>query len=105
MWQRRKNLFHVLTEEVGQWLDSKLRYIQQEAETFRGRVNFAFLGEEVLEEISSVFLSRQFSCLYALKKRYDHALARIFRIRIIQTKKFEFETKNLKYLWLDIILL
>jgi len=54
LWQRKENAFHVISPEVGEWLDGELRYIRQEAETFPGRFNFVFLAEG-REAISSVF--------------------------------------------------
>jgi len=40
LWHRVENAFHVISPEVEQWLDKELRYIRQEAETFRGRFNW-----------------------------------------------------------------
>jgi transposase InsO family protein len=73
LWQRRENAFHVISPEVGEWLDSELRYIRQEAETFRGRFNFAFLAEEAEKRFHRPFCRNSFR-LYALKKGYYHAL-------------------------------
>jgi transposase InsO family protein len=73
LWQRRENAFHVISPEVGEWLDSELRYIRQEAETFRGRFNFAFLAEEAQKRFDRPFSRNSFR-LYALKKGYYHAL-------------------------------
>ena len=42
LWRRVGNAFHVIPEEVRQWLNQELHYIQKEAETFRGKFNFAF---------------------------------------------------------------
>jgi transposase InsO family protein len=73
LWQRKENAFHVISPEVEQWLDKELRYIRQEAETFRGRFNFAFLAEEAQKRFDRPF-SRNSLRLYALKKGYYHAL-------------------------------
>jgi transposase InsO family protein len=72
LWQRRENTFHVISPEVGEWLDRELRYIRQEAETFRGRFNFAFLSEEAQKRFHRPFSRNSFR-LYALKKGYYHA--------------------------------
>ena len=73
LWQRVENAFHVISPEVEEWLDRELRYIRQEAETFRGRFNFAFLAEEAQKRFDRPF-SRNSLRLYALKKGYYHAL-------------------------------
>lgn len=73
LWQRRENAFHVISPEVEEWLDKELRYIRQEAETFRGRFNFAFLAEEAQKRFDRPFSRNSFR-LYALKKGYYHAL-------------------------------
>jgi transposase InsO family protein len=73
LWQRKENAFHVISPEVEQWLDKELRYIRQEAETFRGRFNFAFLAEEAQKRFDRPFSRNSFR-LYALKKGYYHAL-------------------------------
>lgn len=73
LWQRAKSAFHVISPEVKQWLDKELRYIRQEADTFRGRFNFAFLAEEAEKRFKRHF-SRNSIRLYALKNGYYHAL-------------------------------
>jgi transposase InsO family protein len=73
LWQRRENAFHVILPEVEEWLDRELRYIGQEAKTFRGRFNFAFLAEEAQKRFDRPFSRNSFR-LYALKKGYYHAL-------------------------------
>jgi transposase InsO family protein len=73
LWQRRENAFHVICPEVEEWLDRELRYIRQEAKTFRGRFNFAFLAEEAQKRFDRPFSRNSFR-LYALKKGYYHAL-------------------------------
>jgi transposase InsO family protein len=73
LWQRRENAFHVISEEVSEWLDRELHYIQKEAETFRGKFNFAFLAEEAEKRFHRSFSRNSFR-LYALKKGYYHAL-------------------------------
>jgi transposase InsO family protein len=73
LWRRVDNAFHVISSEVAQWLDKELRYIRQEAETFRGRFNFAFLAEEAQKRFDRPFSRNSFR-LYALKKGYYHAL-------------------------------
>lgn len=73
LWQRSKSAFHVMSEEVKKWLDKELRYIKQEAETFRGKFNFAFLAEEAEKRFNRHF-NRNSIRLYALKNGYYHAL-------------------------------
>jgi transposase InsO family protein len=73
LWQRAENAFHVLTEEVKEWLDQELRYIRQEADLFRGKFNFAFLAEEAEKQFHRPFCRNSLR-LYALKSGYYHAL-------------------------------
>jgi len=73
LWHRVENAFHVISPEVEEWLDRELRYIRQEAKTFRGRFNFAFLAEEAQKRFDRSFSRNSFR-LYALKKGYYHAL-------------------------------
>ena len=73
LWQRVGNAFHVIPEEVRQWLNQELHYIQKEAETFRGKFNFAFLAEEAQKRFDRPF-SRNSLRGYALKNGYYHAL-------------------------------
>jgi len=74
LWQRLNNSFHVLTEEVKQWLDQELRYIRQEADLFRGRFNFAFLAEEAQRRFGRHFC-RNTLRLYAIRNGYYHCLS------------------------------
>jgi transposase InsO family protein len=73
LWQRVENAFHVISPEVEQWLDKELRYIRQEAETFRGKFNFAFLAEEAEKQFHRPFCRNSLR-LYALKSGYYHGL-------------------------------
>lgn len=73
LWQRANNTFHVLREEVRQWLDKELRYIRQEADLFRGKFNFAFLAEEAQKRFGRPFCRNSLR-LYALRGGYYHAL-------------------------------
>jgi len=73
LWQRVENAFHVISEEVQEWLDRELHYIQKEAEMFRGKFNFAFLAEEAEKRFHRPFNRNSFR-LYALKNGYYHAL-------------------------------
>jgi len=73
LWQRRENAFHVISPGVREWLDRELHYIQKEAETFRGKFNFAFLAEEAHKRFDRPF-SRNSIRVYALKNGYYHAL-------------------------------
>ena len=73
LWQRVDNAFHVLTEEVRQWLDKELQYICQEADLFRGKFNFAFLAEEAEKRFGRPFCRNSLR-LYALRSGYYHAL-------------------------------
>ena len=43
LWQRAESAFHVISPKVKEWLDKELRYIRQEADTFRGRFNKEWL--------------------------------------------------------------
>lgn len=73
LWQRTENAFHVISPAVKEWLDKELRYICQEADTFRGKFNFAFLAEEAEKRFNRHF-SRNSIRLYALRGGYYHAL-------------------------------
>jgi len=73
LWRRDESAFHVTADEVKQWLDKELRYIRQQADTFRGKFNFAFLAEEA-EKIFGRRFNRNSIRLYALKSGYYHAL-------------------------------
>jgi len=73
LWRRDNSAFHVTSDEVKQWLDKELRYIRQQAHTFRGKFNFAFLAEEA-EKIFGRRFNRNSIRLYALKSGYYHAL-------------------------------
>jgi len=73
LWQRAGNTFHVISAEVKEWLDKELSYIRHEADTFRGKFNFAFLAEEAEKRFNQHF-SRNSIRLYALKNGYYHAL-------------------------------
>jgi len=74
LWQRTENAFQVISTEVKEWLDKELSYIRYEAETFRGRFNFAFLAEEAEKRFGRPF-NRNSIRLYALKRGYYHALS------------------------------
>ncbi|MEW6003585.1 MAG: hypothetical protein AB1638_13190 [Nitrospirota bacterium] len=73
LWQRVNNAFHVISADVKQWLDKELKYIRHEADTFRGKFNFAFLAEEAEKRFNRPF-NRNSIRLYALKNGYYHAL-------------------------------
>jgi len=73
LWQRVESAFHVLTEEVRQWLYKELQYIRQEADLFRGKFNFAFLAEEAQKRFGRPFCRNSLR-LYALRSGYYHAL-------------------------------
>ncbi len=73
LWQRVNNAFHIISPEVKEWLDKELEYIRYEADTFRGKFNFAFLAEEAEKRFHRAF-SRNSIRLYALKNGYYHAL-------------------------------
>jgi len=73
LWRREENAFHVLTDDVKEWLDKELRYIRQEADLFRGKFNFAFLAEEAEKRFGRPFCRNSLR-LYALKAGYYHAL-------------------------------
>lgn len=73
LWQRTENAFHVMSPDIKEWLDKELRYIRHEADTFRGRFNFAFLAEQVEKELNR-HINRNSIRLYALRNGYYHAL-------------------------------
>ncbi len=73
LWLRTENSFHVINKDVKEWLDCELGYIRNEAETFRGKFNFAFLAEEAQKRFNRSFSRNSFR-LYALKNGYYHAL-------------------------------
>jgi hypothetical protein len=73
LWQRSSNAFHVISDDVKEWLDKELSYIRHEADTFRGKFNFAFLAEEAEKRFGRPF-NRNSIRLYALKNGYYHAL-------------------------------
>ena len=73
LWRRIESTFHVISDEVSQWLDRELHYIQKEAELFRGKFNFAFLAEEAQKRFDRPF-SRNSIRVYALRNGYYHAL-------------------------------
>lgn len=55
------------------WLHEQLRYIRQEAETFRGHCNFAFLAEQAQHQCGRPF-HRNSLRRFALRHGYAHAL-------------------------------
>jgi len=55
LWSRGAGTFHQLPSEVQAWLHEPLRSIRQEADTFRGRFNFAFLAEEAEKRFGQPF--------------------------------------------------
>ncbi len=73
LWRRTESTFHVLREDVRQWLDKELQYIRQEADLFRGKFNFAFLAEEAQKRFGHPFCRNSLR-LYALRSGYYHAL-------------------------------
>lgn len=60
-----------LPEEVVEFLHRELRYIRQEADTFRGRFNFAFLAEEAEKRFGYRF-HRNTIRRFALRHGYYH---------------------------------
>jgi transposase InsO family protein len=73
LWRRDNSALHVMDREVREWLDQELRYIRHEADTFRGRFNFAFLAEQAQKHFNRPFHRNSFR-LYALRNGYYHAL-------------------------------
>jgi len=55
------------------WLHQELEYIRNGAEVYRGRFNFAFLGEMAEKEFKREF-DRSFLRRFALRHGYYHAL-------------------------------
>jgi hypothetical protein len=39
LWETISSAFHVIAEQVKEWLDKELNYIRHEADTFRGKFN------------------------------------------------------------------
>jgi len=69
---RAERVVQAFPAEVQQWLHEQLRYIRQEAETFRGHFNFAFLAEEAQKQFKYPF-HRNSLRRWALRQGYYHA--------------------------------
>jgi len=72
LWTRPTSAFHHLPAEVQTWLHAQLRYIRDEAETFRGRFNFAFLAEQAQQVFGTLF-HRNTLRRFALRQGYYQA--------------------------------
>lgn len=72
LWNRSGSAFHGWPDEIQTWLHEQLQYIRQEAETFRGRFNFAFLAEEAEKRFGQPF-HRNSLRRFALRHGYYHA--------------------------------
>lgn len=55
LWDRSRSDFHKFPEEIEEWLHEELQYIRNEADLYRGRFNFAFLGERAEREFGHPF--------------------------------------------------
>lgn len=73
LWNRPRSDFHRFPEEVEDWLHQELQYIRNGAEVYRGRFNFAFLGEMAEKEFGRGF-DRSILRRFALRHGYYHAL-------------------------------
>jgi len=73
LWNRQRSDFHRVSEEIEDWLHQELQYIRNGAEVYRGRFNFAFLGEMAEKEFGRGF-DRSVLRRFALRHGYYHAL-------------------------------
>ena len=73
LWNRPRSDFHRFSEEIEDWLHQELQYIRNGAEVYRGRFNFAFLGEQAEKEFGREF-DRSVLRRFALRHDYYHAL-------------------------------
>lgn len=73
LWSRPRSDFHRFSEEIEDWLHQELQYIRNGAEVYRGRFNFAFLGERAEKEFGRGF-DRSVLRRFALRHGYYHAL-------------------------------
>jgi len=73
LWNRSRSDFHRFPEEIEDWLHQELQYIRNGAEVYRGRFNFAFLGEMAEKEFRREF-DRSVLRRFALRHGYYHAL-------------------------------
>ena len=73
LWSRTRSDFHRFPEEVEDWLHEELEYIRNGAELYRGRFNFAFLGEMAEKAFQREF-DRSVLRRFALRHGYYHAL-------------------------------
>lgn len=72
LWNRPRSDFHRFSEEIDDWLHQELEYIRNGAEVYRGRFNFAFLGEMAEKEFRRGF-DRSVLRRFALRHGYYHA--------------------------------
>ena len=73
LWDRSRSDFHKFPEEIEEWLHEELQYIRNEADLYRGRFNFAFLGERVEREFGHPF-QRNSLRRFAFRHGYYSAL-------------------------------
>jgi len=73
LWNRPRSDFHRFSEEIEDWLHEELHYIRNGAEIYRGRFNFAFLGESAEKAFGRGF-DRSVLRRFALRHGYYHAL-------------------------------
>jgi hypothetical protein len=73
LWNRPRSDFHRFSGEIEDWLHQELQYIRNGAEVYRGRFNFAFLGEQAEKEFGREF-DRSVLRRFALRHDYYHAL-------------------------------
>lgn len=73
LWDRAKSDFHKFPDEIEEWLHEELQYIRNKADRYRGRFNFAFLGEQAEKEFGHPF-QRNSLRRFALRHRYYSAL-------------------------------
>jgi transposase InsO family protein len=73
LWNRRDSRFHAFPDDIAQWLHNELDYIRSDADTYRGKFNFAFLAELAERQFKRRF-DRSVFRRFALREGYYHAL-------------------------------
>jgi transposase InsO family protein len=73
LWDRSRSDFHKFPEEIEEWLHEELQYIRNGADLYRGRFNFAFLGERAEKEFGHPF-QRNSLRRFAFRHGYYSAL-------------------------------
>jgi hypothetical protein len=73
LWNRQRSQFRTFPEQIEGWLHRELHYIRNEADVYRGRFNFAFLGGLAQKEFGRSF-DRGVLRRFALRHGYYHSL-------------------------------